>query len=138
MAGIAKDVYMELKTATIMTERQFLSDLQQFRRQVTSHLKLNLESPKRIQFLITDILAYLESIQFSESTNKRVESAKKWLKDAYENADEVSKNIKTDFSSSFDSAVKYDETNNTTWYQQVIGTAESALDCIIDYLTGNE
>lgn len=121
-----------------MAKTDFLSELKSFRRSITSYQRLNIESPKRLQYLIIDIIIFLNKIKTNGDLKDKIEEAIKELKIAHSNAEELSATLKPDFSSRSDIAVKADIETISAWATQVIGTGEYALDIIIDYMVGNE
>ncbi|GAA4464144.1 hypothetical protein GCM10023189_43030 [Nibrella saemangeumensis] len=118
-----------------ISTREYLTQLQNLKRSFTTLLYFNAESPKRIQWAIANAINYLESVNVTGILKSRVEDALKDLKSAHSNADTFARDMKPDLK---DRDLKVIHDDPTYWYQQVIGTAESAMDRIIDYLTDNE
>ncbi|OYU68026.1 MAG: hypothetical protein CFE22_01570 [Cytophagaceae bacterium BCCC1] len=121
-----------------MTKAAFISKLKSFRQSITSYQNLNIESPKRLQYLIVDIITYLNKIKTDGALKDKIEDAIKELKIAHSNAEELSHTLKPDFSKTSDIAVLLDIQTVSAWAIQVIGTGEYALDIIIDHMVGNE
>ncbi len=119
-----------------MTNKDFILELGRFRKKFELNLHFNAESPKRIQITIEDALSYLGSFKFEGSLKQEVAKAKKWLKLAHQNANEFSKTMKPDLTTSNDLAVQHQ--NPTFWYQEVIGNAEDAIDIITRHLNETE
>jgi hypothetical protein len=119
-----------------MTIPELKRDLLWHQRSFTMLLTFNLESPKRMQYAINETLKYLKSINFEGKLKEKAEKSIEYLNLAHSNAERFSKDLRMDFSSSNDLAAKH--TDEMFWYQQVIGTAESAIDVIVHYIDNNE
>jgi hypothetical protein len=118
---------MALNTAT----REFIRQLRQIKEGFTKHLRYNIESPQRIQPEIREAIEFLETVDTTGDLKKHITIAIKKLNEALRNAQTVSKEIKSAPGAKDLEAIYHDE---SFWYQQVIGTAESAMDEITRYL----
>lgn len=118
-----------------MTKREFESQLKSYRDQFTGYLHFNVESPKRIQWNINQAIEFLNSIKTDGPVKDRIETSVKYLQQASRSATLFGSQMKID-PKGYDLEVTHN--NPSYWYQQVIGTAESAMDIIIRYLNGSE
>ena len=119
-----------------MELREFISNLDHFKRNFEAHLRFNAESPKRIQPVIQEAIQFLQSIKYEGEMKNRVKTSIDYLKLANDNADTFAKEMKADMTKRFDLAAIHPD--DSFWYQQVIGTAEASMDLLTRYLTHNE
>jgi hypothetical protein len=118
-----------------MTIKEFRSQLLTFKEGFTAELRFTYLSIKAVQRNATSALEFLDSSEYEDELKKRVEQSKKYLKEAYDNADIFAKGMKPDPDDKDVGAIHNDE---LFWYQEVIGTAEAAMTLILHYLDGNE
>jgi len=100
---------------------------------ITSYLRLNLESPKRVQSIIDEVINFLNQEKYSGSLKEKVEIAIQELLQAKKTAKSFESGLLSDLSSSNDLAAKT-EKDLSSWYIGVIGTSESAIDLITSHL----
>ncbi|AQG78405.1 hypothetical protein [Spirosoma montaniterrae] len=114
-----------------MTTKEYIYRLNDFKRSVTNYLHYNIESPQRIQQDLRAAIEFLESVQTTGQLKKEVELAVQRLKAVLENAKAFSKQVKPDPNDKDLGAVHHDD---SFWYQQVIGSAESAINELIRHV----
>ena len=120
-----------------MTIPEFKRDLSNYKDSFTRLLYFNIESPKRVQSLINETVSFLQPIKCEKKLRLKIEESIIDLQSAYSHSEDFSKGLRTDFSRTNDLAAIHIDENDNSWAQQVIGTAEAAIDNILRFL-GND
>lgn len=112
-----------------MTIQEFKSRVQQYRTLFDHHSATNVESIRRVQYLIDGIIEFLNSVNADKELSKRIKTAIQHLQAAHANAETFGQGMQVDRRTHSDTAVTHPD--EMFWYRQVIGTAESALDQLL-------
>jgi hypothetical protein len=115
-----------------MTIQDFKYQLLNYRDKFTSFERYNLESPKRIQAVINEAIAFLNSIKYDEKLDEKVKESIAQLQLAYRHSESFSKLLTSDFTLTNDLAATHPDSE--IWYIRVVGTTEAAIDFTLKHI----
>jgi hypothetical protein len=118
-----------------MLIEEFIEHLKRYRLSLDTHTEFHEESPKRMEFKLEQIIEFLSDFETEGTLKIRLETTIQGLTEAKANIGPFCQKWQ---------AVQFSQTLDPMhptvrfWIEQVIATAEAALDVTLDYLTGNE